>query len=115
MLDTAIPRPAGARSYTARRRVRLSDMDAGGRLRLDAVARFLQDAAIDDVEETGWGAPEHLWVVRRIQIDVASPLLDDRSYPKQVKVTDPELAAVNLEGHAFHPEWNYTIKPRVVC
>ena len=53
-------------------------MDADGRLRLDAVARFLQDAAIDDVQETGWGTPEHLWVVRRIQVDVASPLLRDR-------------------------------------
>ena len=78
MLDTGIPRPDGARSYTARRRVRLSDMDVSGRLRLDAVARFLQDAAIDDVQETGWGAPEHLWVVRRIQADVHSPLLHDR-------------------------------------
>ena len=40
--------------------------------------------------------------------------LDEGSYPKNVKVSDTELAAVNLEGHAFHPEWNYTIKPRVV-
>ena len=63
VLDTEITRPTGARAFTARRRVRLSDMDAAGRLRLDAVARFLQDAAIDDVQETGWGAPDHLWVV----------------------------------------------------
>jgi transposase len=41
--------------------------------------------------------------------------LDERSYPKDVKVSDDELAAVNLKGHDFHPEWNYTIKPRVVC
>lgn len=54
-------------------------MDPGGRLRLDAVARFLQDAAIDDVEETGWGAPEHLWYVRRVGVDVVSPFLEDRS------------------------------------
>jgi acyl-ACP thioesterase len=54
-------------------------MDPGGRLRLDAVARFLQDTAIDDVEETGWGAPEHLWYVRRVGVDVLSPFLDDRS------------------------------------
>ena len=47
-------------------------------MRLDAVARFLQDAAIDDVQETGWGAPEHLWVVRRIRVDVLAPLLRDR-------------------------------------
>ena len=55
-MDTGIQRPHGARAYSTHRRVRLSDMDAGGRVRLDAVARFLQDAAIDDVEETGWGS-----------------------------------------------------------
>lgn len=53
-------------------------MDQHGRLRLDAVARFLQDAAIDDVAETGWGAPEHLWYVRRVGVDVLAPFLDDR-------------------------------------
>jgi acyl-ACP thioesterase len=53
-------------------------MDAHGRLRLDAVARFLQDVAIDDVQETGWGMPEHLWFVRRILVDVLRPFLDDR-------------------------------------
>jgi acyl-ACP thioesterase len=54
-------------------------MDAIGRVRLDAVARFLQDAAIDDVEETGWGIPDHLWVIRKIRVDVVAPLLHDRS------------------------------------
>ncbi len=78
MLDTDIQRPIGARAFVARRRVRLSDMDAAGRVRLDAVARFLQDAAIDDVQETGWGTPEHLWFVRMIQLDVRKPLLHDR-------------------------------------
>jgi acyl-ACP thioesterase len=83
VLDTSIPRPVAARSFTARRRARLSDMDADGRVRLDAVARFLQDAAIDDVQETGWGTPDHLWVVRRIRVDVQAPLLRDR----EVEVT----------------------------
>jgi transposase len=41
--------------------------------------------------------------------------LDEREYPKGVAVSDAELAAVNLEGAHFHPEWNYTIKPRVDC
>jgi acyl-ACP thioesterase len=58
-------------------------MDVARRVRLDAVARFLQDAAIDDVQETGWGVPEHLWVVRRIRVDVIAPLLHDR----EVEVT----------------------------
>jgi len=60
-----------------RYRIRLSDADATGRLRLDAVARYLQDAAIDDVEETDWGAPEHLWVLRAVRVAVLEPFLDD--------------------------------------
>jgi acyl-ACP thioesterase len=42
------------------------------------VARYLQDVASDDVDETGWGAPEHLWVVRHLRIEfVAPPVADD--------------------------------------
>ena len=52
-------------------------MDANGRLRLDAVARFLQDIAIDDVQETGWGLPDHLWFVRSIRVDVVEPFVGD--------------------------------------
>jgi hypothetical protein len=40
--------------------------------------------------------------------------LDENPYPKDIKVSDAELAAVNLTGHGFHPEWNYTINPRVI-
>jgi acyl-ACP thioesterase len=53
-------------------------MDATGRLRLDAVARYLQDVAIEDVDETGWGLPEHLWFIRSVRVDVLAPFLDDR-------------------------------------
>ncbi len=37
--------------------------------------------------------------------------LDDRPYPKEIEVTDQELAAVNITRHPFHGEWNYTITP----
>lgn len=37
--------------------------------------------------------------------------LDPRTYPKGIKVTDAEMAALNIQGDAFHPEWNYTISP----
>jgi hypothetical protein len=35
--------------------------------------------------------------------------IDDREYPKAIKVTNAELAAVNLAGHQFHPKWTYRI------
>jgi hypothetical protein len=38
--------------------------------------------------------------------------LDDREYPAKIRVTNAELAAVNLHPETFHPEWNYNIKPR---
>jgi acyl-ACP thioesterase len=70
--------PAAGRTFSSWRRIRLSDLDVSGRLRLDAVARYLQDVATDDVAETGWGAPEHLWVVRRYRLEVMAPFLEDR-------------------------------------
>ena len=38
--------------------------------------------------------------------------LDTREYPKGIKVGDDEMAALNITGDTFHPEWNYTISPR---
>lgn len=78
-MESLAPRPPSGRTFQVRYRIRLSDTDATGRLRLDAVARFLQDAAIDDVDETGWGAPDHLWVLRSVRIDVVRPFLADTS------------------------------------
>jgi len=37
--------------------------------------------------------------------------LDENKYPKGVRITDAQLAAVNLTPHDFHGEWNYTISP----
>ena len=38
--------------------------------------------------------------------------LDDASYPEKIRVPDQQIQAVNLHGDQFHPEWNYTIKPK---
>jgi acyl-ACP thioesterase len=78
VLDATIPVPASGRTFSATRRVRLADVDPRGRVRLDAIARLLQDVAIDDVQETGWGTPSHLWFVRRIRVEVHVPFLQDR-------------------------------------
>jgi acyl-ACP thioesterase len=62
--------PGPGRVHRGRRTVRLSDVDTGGRLRLDAVARYAQDVASDDMVDAGlagvWG-----WVIRRTTITVA--------------------------------------------
>lgn len=38
--------------------------------------------------------------------------LDENTYAKGIKVTDAEMDTLNIETDAWHPEWNYTIKPR---
>ena len=37
--------------------------------------------------------------------------LDENTYPKGLRVSDDQLAAVNIFPHPFHGEWNYTIAP----
>jgi len=39
-------------------------------------------------------------------------VLDTRTYETGIKVSDAEMAGLHITGDAFHPEWNYTIKPR---
>jgi hypothetical protein len=39
-------------------------------------------------------------------------LLDERTYEKGIRVSDAEMKALDITGDAFHPEWDYTIKPR---
>ena len=39
--------------------------------------------------------------------------LDENSYPKAIRVTDAEMAALNIDTDEWHPEWNHTLKPRL--
>jgi len=59
-----------SRVFTSRRRISLSDTDANGRLRLDAIARYLQDIASEDWLDAGFDHDSHVWVVRRTQLTV---------------------------------------------
>src|SRR5688500_7198437 len=65
----AVPVPEGGRAFVGEQRVRLGDVDPAGRLRLDAVARYLQDVANDDAADAGL-ANAMGWVVRRTTIVV---------------------------------------------
>lgn len=64
-----LPRPQGGREYTARRLIRSTDVTPAGRLRLDALARYLQQAAEDDLADTRC-AGQCAWYVRKAQIAV---------------------------------------------
>jgi acyl-ACP thioesterase len=73
-----VERPPTGRVFTADRRVRLADVTMTGRLRIDAVARYLQDVARDDSADSGIRNPMG-WVVRRTRIDVRSaPVFQER-------------------------------------
>ncbi|MGH2345955.1 MAG: ISAzo13-like element transposase-related protein, partial [Chloroflexota bacterium] len=38
--------------------------------------------------------------------------LDTAAYPTGVTVSDEEMDALHIERDAFHPNWNYTVRPR---
>jgi hypothetical protein len=37
--------------------------------------------------------------------------LDDREYKTSIKVTDTQLATINITRNTFHGDWNYTVTP----
>ncbi len=72
-----VPLPPTGRRYSATGRVRLGDADPHGRLRLDGLARHLQDVANDDAVDSGL-TNAVAWVVRRTLIAIDQvPLLGE--------------------------------------
>jgi acyl-ACP thioesterase len=65
--------PADGRVFRTRRVVRSVDVTPAGRLRFDALARYLQQAAEDDLADADWAEP-YTWLVRRTSVAV-------RTYP----------------------------------
>jgi acyl-ACP thioesterase len=61
--------PGVGRTYEGARAVRLGDVTPKGRLRLDALARYLQDVANDDATD-GIGEDAMAWVVRSTTLDI---------------------------------------------
>jgi acyl-ACP thioesterase len=61
--------PRGGRQFSSRRRVRLGDVLPSGEVRLDALARYLQDVAADDGRDAA--IDNYLaWLVRKTVIDL---------------------------------------------
>ncbi|MEU5842545.1 acyl-ACP thioesterase domain-containing protein [Rhodococcus sp. NPDC047139] len=65
--------PDGANPYSTVRTVRTGDVDTGKRLRLDGVARYLQDIGTDNLIAVGANDSDPLWIVRRTVVDVHRP------------------------------------------
>jgi acyl-ACP thioesterase len=57
------------RRFTETRRVFLGDASVSGRLRLDALAQYLQDVAANDAEDAEV-VRDRGWVLRRMEVDV---------------------------------------------
>jgi acyl-CoA thioesterase FadM len=77
-METFRPGPVSGRVYAARRIVRSTDVVPSGRLRLDALARYLQTAAEDDLADSGLSEPV-VWLVRRCELRIrALPVMGER-------------------------------------
>lgn len=55
--------------------VRAGDVDPYNRVRLDAIARYLQDAAWEELQSSAFHRTDPVWVVRRTVVDVVRPIL----------------------------------------
>jgi acyl-ACP thioesterase len=64
--------PRDGRVFSAERLVRLGDVEPSGRLRLDGIARYLQDVSADDTADA-YPNDRMFWVVRRTRIDEHQP------------------------------------------
>ena len=70
--DRLVPVPGEGRVYRGTRRVRFGDVDPAGRLRFDALARYMQDVSNDDTNDAGL-EDDVAWVVRRTVFEVVRP------------------------------------------
>ena len=68
-VELLVEEPLVGRVFETDRRVRLGDASPGGRLRFDALVRYLQDVSDDDTRDAGFTSATG-WVVRRTVIDV---------------------------------------------
>ncbi len=57
------------RTFTTGRRIFLGDASMTGRLRLDALAKYLQDLATNDAEDANLDHGRG-WILRRMELDV---------------------------------------------
>ncbi len=87
-----VPPPGHGRVFTTSRVVRSTDVTPAGRLRFDALARYLQEAAEDDLADVGWDEP-YGWLLRRVVVQA-------RGYPEY-----GDLVGLGTFCSATGPRW----------
>lgn len=106
------PAPPSAHCFEASRPIRTADVDSEYRLRLDGVARYLQDIGADNLTAFGFDRTDPLWIVRRTVIDVHRPAVwPDRVHLRRwcaahstrwsamrVRLTGADDALIETEG-----------------
>ncbi|PTR31339.1 acyl-ACP thioesterase [Rhodococcus sp. OK519] len=106
------PAPPSTRYFESSRPIRTGDVDAEYRLRLDGIARYLQDIGADNLTAHGFDKTDPLWIVRRTVIDVHRPAIwPDRIHLRRwctahstrwsamrVQLTTEEDALIETEG-----------------
>jgi acyl-ACP thioesterase len=119
--DPLVAVPEHGRVYSQDIRPLLSDCAPSGRARLDAIARWLQDVAYEDVEDAGLAAAA-VWVVRRTRIVVNRfPRFAERltahtfcsgigrAWAERrttiARAGEPEIEAVSLWVHLDPADW----------
>lgn len=68
-IDELVPVPERGRVFVGTARGRLGDVTPAGRVRMDTLARWMQDVAYDDIADAGL-AEAGSWVVRRTRLVV---------------------------------------------
>jgi acyl-ACP thioesterase len=104
--------PATGDGYNATWPVRTGDVDSYNRLRLDGVARYLQDVAWDALHSNFMAETDPTWFVRRWVIDVIRPVnwptnvalrqwcagMSTRWVNWRVDITDDDDGLIETEG-----------------
>lgn len=67
------PAPPPEQCFETSRPIRTGDVDTENRLRLDGIARYLQDIGSDNLAAFGFDKTDPLWIVRRTAIEVHRP------------------------------------------
>jgi acyl-ACP thioesterase len=124
--DDLVAVPLKGRVFGRQRRVRLGDVSPGGRLRLDAFARYLQDVSNDDTRDAEY--PDVMgWVVRRTVVVVErfarlGEVVEARTFcsgtgsrwaERRVSVQGEEGAAMEASTIWVHVDLE-TLRPKVL-